>query len=96
MSATITPPKPIELAPPPPSTVTQPPQQQEALVSTSPANQATAAASGGGAAAAVVVLIWLLGLFKITMPPDVAAALVFSIGAGIHWVMITFGKPSPT
>lgn len=61
------------------------------LISTSPANQSTAAASSGGAAGAVVVGLWVLSLWHITVPPEVAVAAATMIAALFHWVMITFG-----
>ena len=91
MSAAITalPPEPIA-----PSAVTQPQQLQAPLVSSSPANQSTAAASSGGAAGIVIILLWALGLAKITVPPEVAAALVTLIGSAVHCVVIRYGMPT--
>lgn len=64
------------------------------LVSSSPANQSTAAASGGAAAAIVVILMWVFGLFHVTVPAEVASAFVFVIGAGVHWLVIKYGLTS--
>jgi glucan phosphoethanolaminetransferase (alkaline phosphatase superfamily) len=63
------------------------------LISSSPADQSTAAASSGGAASIVVVLLWILSLFKIPVPPEVAAAFVVMIGAVVHYVVILFAMP---
>jgi hypothetical protein len=54
---------------------------------------ATTAASGVGAAA-VSVLVWGLGLVHITIPADVAGALVMLIAAGAHWVATIATKPA--
>ena len=64
------------------------------LVSSSPANQSTAAASSGGAAGIVIILLWAIGLTHVTVPPEVAAALVTLIGILVHWVVIKWGLKS--
>jgi glucan phosphoethanolaminetransferase (alkaline phosphatase superfamily) len=61
------------------------------LISSSAANQATAVASSGSAAALVVILLWLIGLFHVTVPPEVAAAFVTLVGAAVHWAVIKYG-----
>lgn len=66
----------------------------EPLISTSQANQSTAAASAGGATGIVIILLWVCGLFKIVVPPEVAAAFVSIIGAGVHWAVVTYSKPT--
>lgn len=42
------------------------------------------AASSGAAGSAVVVLVWVLSLFHIALPPDVAAALVMLLAPLVH------------
>jgi hypothetical protein len=83
MSETTTPPAP---ATPPPSPAP--------LISSSPANQSTAAVSGLSSSGLMVVLIWALGLAHVTVPPEVAVVLVSMIGAGVHWLILTYGTPA--
>jgi len=52
------------------------------------ATQSTAAASGLSGSAFVVILVWVLGLRGITLPPDVAAAIVAIFGAGMHFLVV--------
>ncbi len=78
--------QPIPPADPPPAPVP--------LVSSSPANQSTAAASSGSAAGVVIILLWLIGLFHVTVPPEVAAAFVTLIGTGVHWAVVKWGLPT--
>lgn len=68
------------------STTSTPP-----LISNSPANQSTAAASSAGAAAIVIILLWILGLFHVTVPPEVSAAFVTLVGMAVHFVVIKYG-----
>jgi hypothetical protein len=41
-------------------------------------------ASGGLAGAAIVILTWVLSLFHVTLPADVAAALIVMLSAAVH------------
>lgn len=64
------------------------------LVSTSYANQATAAGSGAGSMAFVVLVIWILGLWKIAVPPEVATAMTTLVAIGVHAAVIKYGFPA--
>ena len=46
--------------------------------------QGTAAAASGAAAAIVTIVVWILGMFHLEVPPEVAAALMVLVSAGIH------------
>ncbi len=48
------------------------------------ATGSTALASGGLAGAGVVILVWLLSLFHVTMPADVAASFMVVLAGLIH------------
>jgi putative flippase GtrA len=52
------------------------------------ATQSTAAASGISAGAVASVVIWVLSLYHIDIPADVAVNAVGLIGAAIHFVVI--------
>jgi hypothetical protein len=65
-----------------------------APLATKPTSQAAANASSGAAMAGVVVLVWLLSLWHIALPPEVAAALVSVIGALVHYVTSLL-QPTP-
>ena len=58
------------------------------------ATASTAAASGGVAGAAVVILVWLLGLMHVTMPADVAAAVMVVLSAALHAGVLKYMVPS--
>ncbi len=53
-------------------------------MNTSPGSVASGAASSGAAGSAVVVMVWVLSLFHIPLPSDVAAALVMLIAPMVH------------
>lgn len=61
---------------------------------TKPTTQAAANASSGAAMAGVVVLVWLLSLWHITLPAEVAAALVTVAGGLVHYVTSLL-QPTP-
>lgn len=42
-------------------------------------------AATGAAGAATVILVWMLGLFNVDMPAEVAAALTTLIGTAAGW-----------
>ena len=46
----------------------------------------TSAASGGVAGAVIVLIQWGLTFAHITLPADVAAALLVVIAPGLHWL----------
>lgn len=52
---------------------------------------ATAAASGGVSGAAVVILAWALSLVHITVPAEVAAALMVVATPLLHLVAVRIG-----
>ena len=54
----------------------------------------TASASTGAAGAAVVVLVWVLGLFKVQLPGDVAAAIVMILSPLVHFAAMKIGIES--
>lgn len=94
MSASIPPKPPVAVSEPHLVPAAKDAPALEPLISTSPANQSTAAASAGGATGIVIILLWICGLFKIVVPPEVAAAFVSIIGAGVHWAVVTYSKPT--
>jgi len=53
-------------------------------MNTSPGSVASGAASSGAAGSAVVVMVWVLSLFHVPLPSDVAAALVMLIAPVVH------------
>ena len=53
-------------------------------MNTSPGSVASGAASSGAAGSAVVVMVWVLSLFHIPLPSDVAAASVMLIAPLVH------------
>ena len=65
------------------------------LISSSPANQATAGVSFSGASGGVIIILWLLSLWHVTVPQEVALAASPIVGAGVHWLMMKFATPNP-
>lgn len=64
-------------------------------VTTPPAPIATAAAGGGVTGAAVVLVVYVLGMFKITVPAEVAAAMMVVIAPFVHWAALWMQKETP-
>jgi hypothetical protein len=61
------------------------------------ATAATAATATGGASAALIVLVWVLGLFHVTLPADVGAAFIMLLGPALHGVWLRYvSDPVPT
>lgn len=52
---------------------------------------ATATASGTVALSLVVLVQWVLSLYKISLPADVATALATIVAAGVHWFVVKKG-----
>lgn len=64
-------------------------------------NQATAAAAGGASGAAVVLITWGLGLAHVTVPAEVAAAMMVLATPILHLIAVRIGAaptetPTPT
>ncbi len=57
------------------------------------ATAATAATATGGASAALIVLVWVLGLFHVTLPADVGAAFIMLLGPAIHGIWLKYVTP---
>ncbi len=51
----------------------------------------TTAAAGGSSSALAIVMVWLLGLWHITMPTEVALSATVIAMPFIHWGMAKFG-----
>ncbi len=51
-------------------------------------------ASTGTASALVTIIVWLFGLYHVTVPTEVAGALVMAIAAGGHWIAQYLTKPA--
>lgn len=49
------------------------------------------AASAGTSGAATVLLLWIAGLAKLTVPPEVVASVMVLMGTAMHWAAIKWG-----
>lgn len=85
-------------AAPAPTPAPAPPPPSELPTSEKPAvknNIATPAAAGGAAGASVVIITWALGLMHITVPAEVAAAMMVLAAPLLHLVAVRIGaEPS--
>lgn len=62
-----------------------------------PTSQATAAASGGVVGAIVTILIWVLSLWHVDVPAEIAAAMMVILTPCLHmfavWIGVTISDP---
>jgi hypothetical protein len=54
-------------------------------------SQSMAAAAGGASGAAVVLVTWGLGLAHVTVPAEVAAAMMVLATPVLHWAAVRLG-----
>lgn len=68
----------------------------EPLISTSPATQATSTSANTTAGAMVVILLWVVSIWHVTVPNEVAIAFTVLIGSVVHFIVILSMKEKQT
>jgi len=57
-------------------------------------SQATAAGAGGVAGALGIITVWILSLFHLPVPPEVALAFSVVLTPLVHWAALRMGMPA--